>query len=189
MQDVDSTILAQYSNSPSLTSLIESWNACLDPAANLSNFFYQVWNILSAQGFGLDIWGVILGVGRELQVDVPENYIGFRNTDNDWEPLSQAPMFSGSSLTQTYALPDSQYLPLLLTKAAANICRTTTPALNRLIQNLFGAFGPCYVQDLGGMAMNYVFDFPLTPVQSAIVTSSGVLPHPTGVSVTIITPP
>ena len=189
MQNVADTILGQYANSFSITTLINEWNACLDPAANLSNFYYQVWNLLSAQGFGLDTWGVILGVGRELQVEVPEQYVGFYNVDNDWQPLSQAPMFSGSALTQTYALPDSQYLQLLLTKAAANICQTSIQALNRLIQSLFGASGPCYVQDLGGMAMNYVFDFPLTPVQAAIVTSSGVLPHPTGVSVTIITPP
>jgi hypothetical protein len=192
VKNVDTTILAQYSNSPSLVTMIEEWNACLDPGANLTTFYYTYWNLLTASGQGLDTWGVILGVSRELTIVPSDDYFGFYTTNLDWEPWGtggQAPFFNGSLPTETIALPDDQYLQLLLTKAAANICQTTIPALNRLIQSLFGSFGPCYVQDLGNMQMAYVFGFTLTPVQTAIVTTSGVLPHPTGVAVSIVVPP
>ena len=36
------------------------------------------------------------------------------------------------------------------------------------------------------MVMTYTFDFPLSPVEIAIVSQSGVLPRSTGVSATIV---
>ena len=40
--------------------------------------------------------------------------------------------------------------------------------------------------DLGNMAMQYVFTFGLTPVEYAILTQSGVLPKPVGVSASLV---
>jgi hypothetical protein len=70
----------------------------------------------------------------------------------------------------------------------ANIVRTTSPAINTLLRNLFPGRGRCYVVDSGSMAMVFVFEFDLSLVEYAILTRSGVLPHPTGVrySVTVI---
>lgn len=186
MQNVGQTVISQYANSPTLNQLIEDWNEDIDPSADLNQFYFNYWNILTAVGVGLDNWGKILGVSRYLEVTGIPQYFGFYDGASDWTGFNQAPFNAGDSLTQTYALPDAEYLQLLLTKAAANICRTTIQALSRLVQNLFGSFGPCYVQDLGNMQMTYVFDFLLTPVQRAIVTSSGALPHPTGVGVYIV---
>src|SRR5450631_2175833 len=64
----DSTIISQYANSPTLVQMIESMAQYFDPTANLVNFYNNVWNIDSAVGFGLDIWGRIIGVSRLLQV-------------------------------------------------------------------------------------------------------------------------
>jgi hypothetical protein len=36
------------------------------------------------------------------------------------------------------------------------------------------------------MAMRYVFEFPLTTIEYAILAFSGVLPHPAGVQVSIL---
>jgi hypothetical protein len=189
MQNVQQTIISQYAQSGIIGQLIEDWNEDLDPTANVESFYYNVWNILTAQGTALDNWGKILGVSRNLQIpNTGSGQFGFYDGANDWVGFNQGPMNSGNSAaTQTITLPDAEYLQLLLTKAAANICRTTIQGLSRLVQNLFGSFGPCFVQDIGNMQMSYVFQFQLTPVQRAIVTSSGALPHPTGVGVYIVT--
>lgn len=188
MENTEQTIISQYANSDIINQLITDWNEDIDPSANVSQFFYNYWQISTAQGVGLDNWGIILGISRNLQVPSSASpFFGFNDGTTDRTGFNQATMNSTNlAATQTYPLPDAAYRQLLLTKAAANICRTTIPILNRLVQSLFGSFGPCYVQDIGNMQMSYVFQFPLTPVQRAIVTNSGALPHPTGVGVYIV---
>ena len=60
------TVVSQYGNSPTITSLIESFNDAVDPSSNIDNFYTWVWDVSSAQGFGLDIWGRIVGVSRTI---------------------------------------------------------------------------------------------------------------------------
>ena len=57
MYNVESTIGSQYANSPTIDALIASMNTWMDPTPNLQQFYAFVWNILTAHGFGLDIWG------------------------------------------------------------------------------------------------------------------------------------
>ena len=187
MYNVESTIGSQYANSPAIDALIASMNTWMDPTPNLQQFYSFVWNILTAQGFGLDIWGSILGVGRTLQVPATTTYFGFNGGAG--VPFGNgAPFYAGESPTQAYRLPDPQYLSLLLAKAFANIAATTIPAMNQMLQLLFGDSGVAYVVDVGNMLLTLYFEFNLTPVQYAIVANSGVLPHPTGVYVDIQTP-
>jgi hypothetical protein len=72
----------------------------------------------------------------------------------------------------------------VLAKALANICDGTIQGLNSILQLLFPGRGPSYVTDGLDMTMEYVFGFPLTPVETSIVQNSGVLPRPAGVSAT-----
>ena len=74
---------------------------------------------------------------------------------------------------------------MLLAKAWSNICDGSIPAINHLLVMLFGSSGRCYVKDNGDMTMTYHFDFTLTALQYAILTSSGVMPKPAGVSFTV----
>ena len=186
MYDVETTVASQYANSPQISAIINSMNEWIDPTVNLQQFYNYVWNILSAKGFGLDLWGIIIGVSRNLTIPSTLTYFGFNGTSE--LPFGQAPFYAGQSATQTYALPDSEYLPLLLVKAYANISNCSIPTLNRMLQMLFSAYGTAYVIDQGNMAMTYYFGFALTSVQYAIVANSEVFPHPTGVYVDIQTP-
>ena len=181
--DVEQTVLSQYANSPVTTSLIDYFSQWFDPTANLQSFYSVIWNILSAQGFGLDIWGNILRVSRYIPIP-NQNYFGFAG--NGWQPFNVAPFFIGGSTTNTFALPDAQYLTLLLAKAFANLARTSIQSLNALAQSVFGAGAMC-VLDLGGMAMAYVFATTPSAVNLAIAESSGVFPHPNGVATTVRT--
>ncbi len=40
----------------------------IDPTADLNAFYDLVWNVATAQGWGLDVWGRIVGVTRNLNI-------------------------------------------------------------------------------------------------------------------------
>lgn len=196
--NVDATVISQYANSPTLLALVENFGQYFDPTANIQAFYLTVWNIDTAEGFGLDIWGIILGVSRVVQIPGTTNDFGFDNSDvpPDWENFGNVndstaggPFFSGQVIGNSYKLNDDPYRTLLLTKAMANISATTGPALNALITNLFPGRGVCYTQDDGGMQMTYVFKFQLSTIENAILANSGVLSHPAGVGVSITVSP
>lgn len=182
--DPSVTVISEYANSPTILALIANMSDYLRPDVNFEAFYSYVWNVDTAQGFGLDIWGKIVGISRQLKIPVDSPVFGFENSDvpPDWSPFNQGTFSTGNSSSQTYTLTDPAYRTLILTKALSNIAATTAPALNRLLQNLFPGRGKAYVIDRGGMAMSFVFEFSLSPVEFAILTQSGALPHPAGVS-------
>lgn len=192
MLDFERTILSQYANSPTLVQLITNMNGYIDPRADIDSFYNNVWNIDTAVGYGLDVWGRIVGVGRVLQISTVE-YFGIKGPAGaSGLPFNQAPFYNGEALTENYALSDDAYRTLILAKALANICFASVPAINQILINLFGAFGPlpvagnCYVTDGQNMTMTYTFGDNLDPVQTAIVYQSGVLPKPSGVNATVV---
>lgn len=191
MINVERTIISQYANSATLVRLVENLNEYVDPRANITAFFNAVWNVDTAVGFGLDIWGRIVGVSRLIQIPGADPIVGFDNASvpKDWYPMSEGRFAIEGEVTTAYSLPDDAYRVLILTKALANIITTTAPALNRLLRNMFPGRGRAFVRDLGNMAMQFIFNFNLTTVEYAILTQSGVLPHPAGVFYSVVVVP
>ncbi|CAB3907664.1 DUF2612 domain-containing protein [Achromobacter dolens] len=174
------TIISQYANSPTLVQLANNMDDYINPDTDFDAFYSFVWNVETAQGFGLDVWGRIVGVGRMLTVPGDVTYLGFTEADS-WQPFNQAPFYVGDQATQTYRLSDGAFRRLILVKALANISDCTSPSLNRLLSNLFEGRGRCYVSDTGNMEFRYVFEFALEPYELAILTQSGAIPKPAGV--------
>lgn len=191
MLNVERTVISQYANSPTLNALISNMNEYIDPRVNMQNFYDVVWNVDTARGFGLDIWGKIVGVSRLLRIVANTQIFGFNNTDipEDWAPFNQGTFYTGASSGQAYYLPDDLYRTLILTKALANIVATTAESLNRLLRNLFPGRGVCYVIDNGSMSMTFYFEFDISAAEYAILTQSGVLPHPAGVQYNVVVIP
>jgi hypothetical protein len=184
--DFNATVISQYANSPTLLQLIENFDTYIDPTVNLQGFFDLIWNVDTAIGYGLDVWGRIVGVVRALQVQTVSNF-GFSGPSGaSGDPFNVSPFYNGQSFTSNYNLTDDAFRTLIYAKALANISDGSIPALNQILLNLFPNLGNCFVADNGDMTMSYVFTFHLTPVQFAIVSQSGVLPKPSGVSATVV---
>ena len=183
--DFTETVISQYANSPILYQLIENLNAYLDQTGNISNLFDMMFNVDTAQGFGLDIIGRIVGVTRVLPIS-SGTYFGFEEAGASG--FNQDPLYGGSSLTNNVALSDEAFRLLLLMKAYANICDNSIPAINQLLLQLFPGRGVCYVADNENMSMTYHFLFTLTPVEVSIITNSGVLPRMSGCAVNYVYP-
>ncbi|KNA29484.1 hypothetical protein ACO03_11285 [Pantoea ananatis] len=192
MINVADTILTQYADSPKLKSLIYSFNQAVGIEGFIDSFYDMIWNIETAGTYGLDVWGKIVVVSRQLTVTENKIYFGFQEAlsdppvVDDPQPFNQAPFYSGEVLTSTVTLTNDIYRKLIMMKAAANISDCTIPNLNRLLMFMFGDKGRCYVRNDGGMVMSYVFQFPLSVSELAIVQSSGALPAPVGVTVNIV---
>lgn len=178
------TVISQYANSEILTQLLSNFFQYVDQTTNMDNFYDFIWNVDTAQGIGLDIWGRIVVVSRTLHVPDDDTFFGFEEA-TDAEGFNQAPFYAGVPLTTNFNLPDSAYRTLILAKALSNISDGSIQAINQLLLNLFPGRGNCYVIDNLDMSMTYKFNFVLTPVERTIVRSSGALPKPTGVSVDI----
>lgn len=195
MVDVEKTIISQYANSPTLLQLVKNTNAYLDPSANFDAFFDFVWNVDTAVGFGLNIWGKIVGVSRLLQVPGDNPLFGFHDgaAVPDVQPFGQGVFNTpGTVLTSGVVLSDTAFRTLILAKALANISATTAPALNNILRNLFPGRGTCYVLDTwqtAVMTMQYTFLFSLSVTEFAILSQSGVLPRPAGVLASIVVIP
>lgn len=185
MQNLEQTILAQFANSPTIVQLITNFNQYIDPRADLNAFYSMVWDVDTAQGFGLDYWGKIVGVSRNLTIPAGAANMGFKE-GLSYQPFGQAPFYNGTVATNTYALADSAFRTLILVKALGNISSCTARSLNQLLQNLFSSRGRCYVADSGGMQMRYVFEFALLPYEIAILTQSGAVPRPAAVTAKIV---
>lgn len=186
MLNVEQTIISQYGTSATITQLIRDMNTYLDPRADFDAFYDMVWNVDTAQGFGLDIWGRIVNISRELQIPPESLYFGFNEALPGSYPFNEQPFWNGiPGATSTYRLADDAYRQLILVKALANISAVSAPALNQLLQNMFATRGRCYVNDLGGMRLRYTFEFDLTAYEFAIITQSGAFPRPAGVGASV----
>ena len=151
MINVSQTVISQYGNAPTLLAMIEAMNAAIDPSADIDNFYAYIWNVDTAQGFGLDIWGRIVGVSRTILT------------------------------TPVTTLDDTQFRSLIYLKALSNISIATNPAINILLTTWMSGRGRCYVNDLGNMEIRYQFEFELEPFEVEIIQSSGIFLRPAGV--------
>lgn len=190
MENWSDTIISQYANSPTLVQLIVNLNQYIDPNANLDQFYDLIWNVDTAIGYGLDVWGRIVGVGRVLQV-ASGIYFGFAEAGDatSESPFnSGGPFYSGGATTGNFALSDDAFRLLIFAKALSNITNGSIPAINQILLNLFPNRGNAWVTDGQNMTMTYTFHFSpiLSPVEFAIVSQSGVLPKPVGVSATVV---
>jgi hypothetical protein len=183
------TIISEYGNSDLLTTLIGNMWQYLDQTKNMDDFFDLIWNVDTAQGYGLDVWGRIVGVTRTLHI-VAGNFFGFEQGPwDDFGPSGgESPFYKGAASTSNYLLTDHAYRFLIFAKALANISNGSIPSINQILRLLFPGRGNAYATDDGNMTMRYKFEFALAPFELAIVTQSNVLPKSTGVSCAVDAP-
>jgi len=179
------TIISQYANSPILLSLLSDWTEAIDPAVNIDAFYKLIWNVDTAVGYGLDVWGRIVNVSRILSLPGGRKF-GYvvSSGAQDWDPLNQQQFYSGVTTTENFILADDAFRILILAKALANISNCAIPTYNRLLMQLFPNRGNVYVHDTGNMLFEIIFTFILQPFEIAIIEQSGVFVGPTGVGFT-----
>lgn len=170
------TIQSQYAASPRIKGIVQAFAAAIDPNADIDLFYKKIMDLDTAEGIGLDIWGVIVGIGRVLEVEVQEPF-GFLGSL--LQPFNQAP-FHKFGVTDYYRLTDEAYRKLIYYKAMANIASTEISEMNRLLAFLYPQ-KPVYVLEVGVMRVRYVFEFTLLPYELSFFRNYGGLVRSAGV--------
>jgi len=185
LDNYQKTIISQYAQSPSLNALLNAFNDWIDPALLIDDFIFNVWDLDTATGYGLDVWGRIVGVGRVLEITTGGRYFGFnQQTSLEVDPFNTSPFYGGQQINNNFVLSDDGFRTLIRAKALSNICDGSIPGINKVLLTLFPNRGNAYVTNGRDMTMTYTFTFPLSSVELAIISQSGVLPQPVGVSIT-----
>ena len=138
--DIGLTIQSQYSASPHIVALVNGFWSCLDPSADIELIFNKMINPITAEGFGLDVWGRIVAIGREYaSKDITLSYWGYKaplGIDNPrMRNFNNAPFYK--EITGKVKLNDQAYRTYIFLKAMINIGNGSLSSLNRMISVLF----------------------------------------------------
>lgn len=185
MQNWQYTLLVQFANSPSLKTILEGFNQAVDPSLVIDTFYDNVLNPKTATGWGLDVWGRIVGVGRVVQV-ASSGYLGFEEANDGSgtsQPFGQGIFYTGANATSNYALTDDWYRKLIFAKAQANISSGSISSINSILMSIFSEEGNIWVEETDEDTMTVSYDWQITPVQASILNQSGVLLRPSTINI------
>ena len=179
---IDSTIQSQYSASFKIKTLVRAFYTAITPKPDIALFYDNAFNVDSAQGVGLDVWGRIVAIPRALEgIETDGSYFGFNpiTPPEDIEPFDQAPFYSDAK-SNTYILSDNAYRLLIKTKAAANISTGSMAELNRLVSMLLPNKDVSVIH-VDTMKLRILVEGHLEPYERNLLTRGDLPPIPAGV--------
>ena len=177
MDNWEYTLLAQFSNSPSLMNILEGFNQSVDPSTLIDTFIADVLNPGTATSWGLDVWGRIVGVGRVYQV-ASSGFLGFDEADDGSGtalPMGSGIFYSGTAVTENYALTDEWYRKLIFAKAQANISSGSISDINSILMSIFSDSGKIWVEETDEDTMTIKYNWTISAIEAAIIEQSGVI--------------
>lgn len=156
LQGLVDCFLWQYDAAVNLKNLLKKKQAFYEKA--VSAFWKQwtkdVFNIDTANTFGLNLWGGFLGVNRPTYID------------------------GGQTITFT----DDQYRTVIKGRLMLMNSNGSVPSINQYLNYLFPNKA-VFVVDYNDMSINLVFYYTPTAEELAIINLDGFLPRPAGVDV------
>lgn len=179
--NIDTTVLTQYQKSQVLLALIDTLKY-VDPYLGVNQIYDKIFNINTANSYGLDIWGLILNVSRYVKITSTQ-FFGFNGTG--FSPFDNFPFFD-DKISETYRLDDDAYRSLLMLSASRDTSNASLSELNRITATLFGDRGTCKVEKDATMHLTFTFDFAPENYEIGLLQNENIVPVPTGVDYDII---
>jgi len=177
--DLLRAILWQYNDATKLQSLLQSkqdWYN-VNQSEFWSNWYRDVFNLETANEFGLAIWSIILNL--PLYVKPPtitaKKDFGFGSVNFNFEHGN----FSEGGSAVNFTL-EAARLALQL-RYHQMTCSGTVPETNRMLARVFGKYGRVHLLDGENMTQVYVFGFTPSFDVKYILDNLDVLPRPAGV--------
>lgn len=167
-------LISQYANSEKILKLANGIRSIFSNAKLIKDWFNIVYNIKTAKGFGLDIWGKILNQGRNF------TYINETSGDRTDYYLKGELTVDGTTFTADEI--EELYRKVLFMKAMSLITNATERSINELLQFYFDG-RRVYVIQYGTMKIRYVFEIPVNKLEKSLFKSD-LLPKPAGVGAT-----
>lgn len=166
--------LSQYANSPKFETLRKELVDIFNQVSTIQSFYDYVFNLKTATGYGLDIWGGILDQDRYF------TYYNYGTNQYEVVYLKGGQTVDGIIYSDEEI--ENMYRLILFLKAMSYISNASIAKLNEMLQFYFEGRGLAYVYEYGTMKIRYVFRFYLSNLEKAIFESD-LMPNPTGVLV------
>lgn len=180
-------ILWQYEDAEKLKALIQAKQDWYEKNQTQfwSDWFSNVFNVDTANDFGLAVWGRILDVGLGLNVEstigLPHFGFGIHHQNFNNGPFARA-------TNGEQALSTDQKRLIIKLRYFQLISRGAVTEINQFMGELFSPYGSVYVRDGLDMTMTYVFKFqPTSQIQT--VLNMGLLVQPAAVEVNYVIEP
>lgn len=183
--DVLRGLLWQHNRALALRSLLEQKQGWFvkNQTEFWENWFRDVFNLLTANAFGCQVWARILGLRLSLppsENDEPNFGFGEFNKNFDNAPF-------GPSGPDSVQLTIEQQRIALRLRYFQLVTRCTVVDVNRFLRYVFADLGLVYVRDNLDMTITYVFTFVPDPRLLFVIEQYDLLPRPSAVGVNYIT--
>lgn len=182
--DLLRSLLWEYDEAPALRSLAEAKQAWYESYISgfWSDWFTDVFDLRTANSFGLAVWAIILDLPLAFAVEATGgDPFGFDPYGGTFDNSN----FGADVPTATPLTIEQRRLALRLRffQLTSDGC---VPSINAFLKTLFPQ-GPAYVLDGGDMTCAYIFEFVVDPLILRVLSDFDLLPRPAGVKVTVLT--
>ena len=182
-------ILWQYNDAVRLQSLLNSKNDwyIANQTTFWENWYRDVFNLLTANAFGLQVWAIILDVPiivTTVTPPAPKVGIFFGDDHENFTNGNFAAATPGGVV-----LTVEQARQLLRMRYFQITTRGAVPEINEFFKLLFVNDGPVWVEDNLDMTATYVFGFQPSAQLIFVLEKYDILPRPAGVDVDYIISP
>ena len=190
-------LIWQYNNARKLIGLLEQKQAFYDEQHRdfWQNWIRDVFDLRTANDFGLSVWGKILNVPlADQEFDSPTDYMAFGFSDVvGIDPTLPTTNFSNGNFATTtglVALTTEQRRLLLRLRYFSLISAATVPEINQFLNFLFADTSiNAWVRDNNDMTIDYVFGRLPDSEVLYVLQEFDALPRPSAVSANLVIEP
>jgi len=146
MSENHKTIYTQYNrNVSNIATLVNYYHESLDLTADFDGFYDNFFNIDTATGYWLDVWGRIVGIDRYITV-LSGQFFGFDEA-TDALPFNQGVFYNGNPAASTITLNDTDFRRVIKAKAMVNISSNSIPDINAILAFFYDGRGVAWATD------------------------------------------
>lgn len=172
------TVQSQYSASPRILALAGMYWDMLNPGSEIQTMLDDMLNPSTARGYGLDVWGRIVGIKRAM-VPVSGEYLAFDPdpmSNPDGDSWNNAPF---NPLTAQGLATDAVFRVYVMVKAMMNIGNGSLADINKYFSLMFPGSGIQVIH--AGTMIIRVLDYDAVLTDAAIMALRSIDWVPAGV--------
>ena len=178
--DIAETVQSQYATSKRMRAVIDAFWQAINPKSDIDLLYKKLVNPRTAEGYGLDVWGRIVAIGRSYlapPAGVKNDRLGTFNV---------TPFYK--KILGKVRLTDPMYRTYVFLKALINISDSSLASLNRMMKMLFPD-ADVQVLHTGTMVLRILILSPLSESDKASLDNLPWLPAGVGLEMyQVITP-
>lgn len=189
--DIAETVQSQYATSKRMRAVIDAFWQAINPKSDIDLLYKKLVNPRTAEGYGLDVWGRIVAIGRSyLAVDDDTPYFGFdppEGVKNErLNSFGNAPFYK--QVMGKVRLADTMFRTYVFLKALINISNSSLASLNQAVKLLFPD-ADIQILHTGTMVLRVLVLSPLSESDKAALDNLPWLPAGVGLEMyQVITP-